>query len=64
MGKKSTMICSRCRVELREMRTDFKYLEHTFHADTLRCPKCGQVYLSEELVRGRIAEVEFALEDK
>jgi uncharacterized protein with PIN domain len=58
------MICSRCEVELREMRTDFSYLGHTFHADTMRCPQCGQVYLTEELVRGRIAEVEYGLEDK
>jgi hypothetical protein len=27
-------------------------------------PKCGQVYISEELTKGRMAEVEMNLEDK
>ena len=43
---------------------DFEYLGHTFFADAPRCPVCGQVYLSEELVKGRVAEVEMQLEDK
>lgn len=64
MEKESAMICNICKVALRKMRTDFEYLGRTFHADTLRCPECGQVYLSEELVRGRMAEVEYELEDK
>jgi hypothetical protein len=34
------------------------------NVDALRCPKCGQVCFSEELVRGRISEAEMTLEDK
>lgn len=64
MGNCARMICNRCAVPLCEMQTDFEYLGHSFHADTLRCPKCGQVYLSEELVRGRMSEVEYELEDR
>ena len=64
MENSSNLICGRCNVPLREMPTDFEYIGHSFHADTLRCPECGQVYLPEELVRGRMAEVEYDLEDK
>jgi uncharacterized protein with PIN domain len=64
MEEKEKLICTRCHVELQEMKTNFMYLDHGFHAETLRCPSCGQVYLSEELVKGRMAEVEYMLEDK
>jgi hypothetical protein len=41
-----------------------RYLGHTVSVKALRCPKCGQVCFSEELVRGRISEAEMTLEDK
>ena len=37
---------------------------HNFHTDILCCPKCGEVFLPEPLVTGRMAEVERELEDK
>ena len=58
------LICSTCRCPLEEKRVDFESLGPTFFADAPRCPVCGQVYLSEELVKGRVAEVEMQLEDK
>lgn len=58
------LICAACNCSLVKKRVDFEYLTHTFFADALRCPSCGQVYLSEELVKGRVAEVEMELEDK
>ena len=58
------LICNICLCPLEEKRVDFEYLVHTFFAVAPRCPVCGQVYLSEELVRGRVAEVEMELEDK
>ncbi|MCI8422340.1 MAG: hypothetical protein HFF50_02245 [Lawsonibacter sp.] len=60
----SELICGTCQCPLVKKRVDFSYLTHTFFADALRCPICGQVYLSEELVKGRVAEVEMELEDK
>ena len=57
-------ICDLCHVALEMFRTDFSYMNRGFHTDTLRCPECGQIYLPEELVRGRMAEVEYSLEDK
>ena len=64
MEEKSIMICNRCGVALCKKQADFEYLGFHFHADVDRCPQCGQVFLDEELVRGKIAEVEFGLEDK
>ncbi len=59
-----TLICNVCQVPLEPRKTDFKYLGHSFYTDILRCPKCGQVFIPEELAKGRIAEVEKQLEDK
>ena len=58
------LICSLCQCPLEIKRVDFEYVGHTFFADAPRCPRCGQVYLSEELVKGRVAEGEMELEDK
>jgi len=64
MAEVRTLICWQCRKELVLRKTDFTYLGHTFYADMPRCPQCGQVYIPEELVRSRIAEVEMQMEDK
>jgi hypothetical protein len=45
-------------------KTDFTYLGHSFFTEVPRCPECGQVFISEELVKNRISEVEMQLEDK
>jgi YgiT-type zinc finger domain-containing protein len=64
MAEARALICFKCQKELELRKTDFTYLGHTFYADLPRCPQCGQVYISEELVRNRIAEVEMNMEDK
>lgn len=64
MGKKSKLICDKCQVEMVEMDTQFLYLDRSFRHKVLRCPKCGQVSLSEDLVNGRMSEVEKLMEDK
>ena len=58
------LICVKCNVALVEENTELRYLDHSFSVKTLKCPQCGQVCLSEELVRGKISEVEMSLEDK
>lgn len=58
------IICRRCNLEMEPAQTFFDYLGHNFHTDILRCPKCKEVYIPEELVKGRMAEVEQELEDK
>jgi phage FluMu protein Com len=42
----------------------FSYLERSFRHKAPRCPQCGQVYIPEELAKGRMHAVEEALEDK
>jgi transposase len=46
------------------MDTQFNYLKRSFRYKVPRCPACGQVYIPEELARGRMREVEKTLEDK
>lgn len=58
------LICARCNLELVPKRTEFNYLGHHFATEVPCCPKCGEAFISEELVRGRMAEVEMELEDK
>ena len=41
-----------------------EYLGNQFVTDLPTCPKCGQVYISEDLATGKMAEVEQLLEDK
>jgi hypothetical protein len=40
------------------------YLGSEFPVDLLKCPKCGFVFVSEDLALGKMAEVEQTLEDK
>ena len=56
--------CAKCHGRLQEARVNFRYLKHEMHADVLKCPSCGQVYLSEKMVKDRIVRVELSLEDK
>ncbi|MDD3826211.1 MAG: hypothetical protein PHY79_09555 [Anaerolineae bacterium] len=58
------VICYQCQKELAPAKTTLSYLGMSFPADILRCPECGQVYIPEDLVKGRIAAVEMQLEDK
>ena len=40
------------------------YLENGFPVEMPVCPKCGFVYVPEELALGKVLAVERALEDK
>ncbi|MCK9205149.1 MAG: hypothetical protein PHF97_05950 [Bacteroidales bacterium] len=64
MSKIRKLICYQCQRELELKKTDFTYLGHSFFTEVPRCPECGQVFISEELVKNRISEVEMQLEDK
>jgi hypothetical protein len=64
MGESRTLICQKCLKELVPRKTDFSYLGHSFFTEILKCPECGQVFIPEEIAKGRIAEVEMQLEDK
>ena len=64
MNDSQQLICNPCNLELKPANANFTYLGHSFRAEVPRCPGCGQVFISEDLVKGRIAEVEMELEDK
>ena len=49
---------------LEELEAQFSYLGKSFRHKVSRCPMCGQICLSEELVTGRMSEVESMMEDK
>lgn len=58
------LICDKCKVELEELEAQFSCLGKSFRHKVSRCPMCGQICLSEELVTGRMSEVESMMEDK
>lgn len=62
--KNSMLICLKCNIPLEMMTTNFSYLGFNFSTEVPTCPKCRQIFLSEELVRGKVTEVEMGLEDK
>ena len=64
MHENEGLICCKCNVPLVLTKTNFSYLKHNFSEDMPRCPVCGQVYISESLVNGRMIPVEQMLEDK
>lgn len=64
MSEPTQIICCKCQKPLEIKRVDFDYLNQFFHTDALRCPECGMVYIPEDLVEGKMAEVETSLEDK
>lgn len=58
------MRCAQCRVALEPREVRLHYLGNTFTVELPACPVCGQVYVPEDLARGRVREVEQMLEDK
>ena len=58
------IMCRRCGVKMEPAETYFEYLGHGLHTKLPRCPKCGEVYIPEEMVMGKIADIERTLEDK
>lgn len=60
----SNMICEQCNEKMEEIKVEFSYLKRSFSHVVLRCPICGQVFISEELANGRMRDVEAALEEK
>lgn len=56
--------CAACDEELVLEKVTMTYLKSTFPTRILRCPKCGEYYLSEKLVSTKVNEVEQYLEEK
>ncbi len=56
--------CVKCGVSLVKGGARFLYLDNGFPVELPVCPKCGFVYVPEELALGKVLAVEKALEDK
>jgi len=57
-------LCTECELPLEVGKVNVSYLGGTFPVDLLRCPRCGMVFVPEELALGKMADVEKLLEDK
>ena len=67
IGNKQDMeklICDHCGKYLKARKTEFNYLGFRFNETVPCCPECGQVYISEELVLGKMHPLEADLEEK
>ena len=64
MVESDVLICMKCNLPLEIGKAKFSYLSHEMVSEVPLCPICGQVYLTEELVNGRIRAIEGSLEDK
>lgn len=58
------LLCAKCQQPLVLGKVNAAYLGNTFPVDLLRCPGCGFCYVPEALARGKMLQVEQALEDK
>lgn len=58
------LICTKCNLYLELKDSSFDYLGFHFNEKVPRCPKCGQIYISEELVNGKVTMLETTLEEK
>ena len=56
--------CAKCGVALKQKKVNFSYMGRTFGHEVPVCPRCGMVFISRELAKGRMAEVELLMEDK
>ena len=58
------LICGKCGLDFTLLPITLAYLGHNFDIQVPGCKRCGQIYLSEELVAGKIAQLEIQLEEK
>lgn len=58
------LVCRKCGVPLVRGSATFAYLDNAFPVELPVCPKCGFIYVPEELALGKILSVEKSLEDK
>ena len=58
------LTCLKCGIPLEKGKAKFMYLDNGFPVELPVCPRCGFVYVPEELALGKVLSVEKALEDK
>lgn len=58
------IVCEKCQLPLAVGKTRLTYQGVNFEAELPRCPRCGQVFVPEDLALGKMHELEITLEDK
>jgi len=58
------IICNKCRIPLTLGKVTLSYLGSDFPVELYKCPQCSLVFIPEELAKGKMDQVEKALEDK
>jgi len=58
------VICNKCGIPLTVGKVTLSYLGSDFPVELYKCSQCGLVFIPEELARGKMDQVEKALEDK
>lgn len=56
--------CAKCGIPLEMGKVEVAYRGSKYPVNLLRCPRCGLVFVPEQLALGKMAEVEKLLEDK
>lgn len=64
LGNGEDVICAKCDIPLTVGYVTLGYLGHTFPVELFKCPECGLAYIPPGLARGKMLQVEKALEDK
>jgi len=57
-------MCANCNLPLEPAQVTVAYLGNAYPVEMRRCPKCGLVFVPENLALGKMLDVEQALEDK
>ena len=57
-------ICDKCKEKLLLEKVKVSYLGGNFEVELMKCPKCNNVFIGEDLALGKMLEVEKGLEDK
>ncbi|WP_414151465.1 DVU_1557 family redox protein [Acetobacterium carbinolicum] len=58
------IVCLKCNKTMEIKKGKLKYLENIINYEFLTCPECKTIYIPEELVEGKMHEIEMAFEDK
>jgi len=58
------IICNKCSIPLTLGKVTLSYMESDFPVELYKCSQCGLVFIPEELAKGKMDQVEKALEDK
>jgi Zn-finger nucleic acid-binding protein len=63
-GENTPWICDKCKEKLVLCKVKVAYLGGNFDVELMKCPRCNQVFIGEDLALGKMLEVEKGLEDK